>query len=150
MTGLPSRGYSQQPRRLELARLRAFCVLNAVLFLIVAVVLAALRLLIDEPLTGLLYPQEILCAVVLIVQASSLLRLRSAIGVDPAGQGRAVVTGRNVGAISLVLAGLVLVTGTIVLLVPTDASKFPTGAATVVAIVFSLYAYAGTTKVRRT
>ncbi|MEV4319278.1 hypothetical protein [Actinocrispum sp. NPDC049592] len=149
MTGLPNSGYSRQPRQAELVRLRAFCVLNAVLFLIVAVVLAFLRLLIDEPLAGLLYPQEILCAVVLIVQASSLLRLRSAIGIDPAGQGRAVITGRNVGAISLVLTGLVLVTGIVVVLLPADVSKFPTGAATVVAIVFSLYAYAGTTKVRR-
>jgi hypothetical protein len=148
VTGLPNRG-NVAPRQQELARLRTFCVLNAVLYLVVAALVAFLRVLIGEPVAVALLAQELLCAVVLVVLAASLLRVRGAIAGDPAGQGPAVGVGRRVGAIALGLAGLCVLGAVVVLLLPSAESKVPTALVSVVAVVFALYAYAGTTKLRR-
>jgi hypothetical protein len=125
-------------------------VLNAALYLVVAVLVAFLRVLIGEPVAVALLAQELLCAVVLIVLAASLLRVRGAITRDPAGHGPAVGAGRSVGALALGLAGLCVLGAVVVLLLPSTESKVPTALVSVVAVVFTLYTYAGMTKLRRT
>jgi hypothetical protein len=124
-------------------------VLNAVLYLVVAVLVAFLRVLIGEPVAVALLAQELLCAIVLVVLATSLLRVRGAIARDPAGQGPAVGAGRSAGAIALGLAGLCVLGAVVVLLLPSAESKLPTALVSVVTVVFALYAYAGMTKLRR-
>jgi hypothetical protein len=138
-------------RQAELARLRTFCLLNAVLYLFAAAVIAFLRLLIADSagVAVALLAQELLCAVSLIVLAALLLRVRGAIAADPAGQGPAIRTGRSAGLAALVTAAVCAAGAVVVLLLPEADSKLPTAAVSVVVIVSALYTYAGMTKLRR-
>ncbi|MET0133125.1 MAG: hypothetical protein ABW215_05980 [Kibdelosporangium sp.] len=145
MTGHPSSGWRDAgPRQEELARLRTFCVLNAVLFLVVAAAVAVLRLLVGEPFEPAFLAQELLCSAALVVLAATLLWVRGAIG-----RGPAVRAGGTARAISLVIALVCLAGGAIVVLTA-DGSTFPTVAVTAVVIVCAFYSYAGMSKLRAT
>jgi hypothetical protein len=155
VTGHPSSGGNAAPRQLELARLRTFCVLNAVLYLIVAVLIAFLRLLlaqlVDEPVkvTIAFMAQEMLCSLALIALAVVMLWVRGAITRDPAGQDGAVRAGRSAGVFALVIAAIVAAGAVVVALVPATDSKVPTIVVSGLVVVFALYSYAGMAKLRQ-
>ncbi len=140
----------------ELARLRTFFLLNAVLYLCTAALIAFLRLLlanlVDEGRVQVavsLLAQEQLCAVSLVVLATVLLWVREAITRDRAVQGPAVRAGRTARVVAL-LVGAVCVAGlVVVVLLPIADTMLPTAVVTGVVIVFALYTYAGMAKLPR-
>lgn len=152
VTGHQTSGPTWAQRQTELARLRTFCLLNAILYLIVAVltVFAPVLLagIVDSPVNIPLptLVQNLLCAIALVVLASLLLGLRAAIAHDPAVQGSAIRAARTTRVLALVVAVLIVVAGTVAFL--TTSTKLSTAAVSIVAVVFALYAYVGAAKLR--
>ncbi len=158
VTGRPSNGWGEgttdvSPGHLELARLRTFCLLNAVLYLCAAVLIAFFRLLVanlvDEGRVQVAAPllaQEQLCAASLIILAALLLWARGAINRDPAAQGSAARVGRIARVLALLIAAICAAGVVVVLLLSIADTTLPTVLVTGVVIVFALYTYAGMSK----
>lgn len=161
VTGRPSNASGAGPTpvapgSLELARLRTFCVLHAILYLCTAALIAFLRLLLAAftnggrvQVTGPLLAQEQLCSVSLMVLAGLLLRVRRAINLDQAEPGPAARLARTARALPLIIAAICGAGLVVVLLLSSADTTLPTKAATGVVIVFAFYAYAGMTKLPR-
>ncbi len=158
VTGRPSNGWSEgttdvAPSHLGLAPLRTFCLLNAVLYLCTAVLIAFLRLLlanlVDEgrvQVAAPLFAQEQLCAASLLVLAALLLRVRGAITRDPAARGPAARVGHIARVLAVFIAAICAAGLVVVLLLPIADTTLPTALVTGVVIVFALYTYAGVAK----
>jgi hypothetical protein len=157
VTGRPSNAWNEEatrvaPSHLELARLRTFCLLNAILYLCTAVLFAFLRLLltnlVDEraQVAVPLLVQEQLCAVSLIVFAVLLLRVRGMISLDQAAPEPVARAGRTARVLTLIIAAICAVGLVVVALLPHADTTIPTALVTGVAIVFALYTYAGMAK----
>ncbi len=141
--------------------MRTFCLLNAVLYLCVAALIAFLRLLlanlVDEGRVRLAVPllaQEQLCAVSLVVLAALLLWVRGAITRDPAAQGSvaqgpAARAGRIARMVALLVAAICAAGLIVVVLLPIADTTLPTVLVTGVVMVFALYTYAGMAKLPR-
>jgi hypothetical protein len=129
-----------------------FCLLNAILYLIVATLMAFAPVLlaglvdgpVDIPLPTLV--QNLLCTSALVVLASQLLWLRAAITHDPATQGSAMRAARTTRALALVVAVVIVAAGIAVLL--TTSAKLLAAAVSIIAVVFAMYTYAGAAKLR--
>jgi hypothetical protein len=158
VTGRPSNGWGEgttyvAPSHFELARLRTFCLLNAILYLCSAALIAFLHLLVAAlinegrvQVTAPLFAQEQLCSVSLIVLATLLLWVRGAITRDPAAQGPAARVGRIARVLALLIAAICAAGLVVVLLLPIADTTLPTALVTGVVIVFALYTYAGMAK----
>ncbi|MGH3934445.1 MAG: hypothetical protein ACRDS1_05625 [Pseudonocardiaceae bacterium] len=158
MTGRPSNGRGEPtarvaPSHLELARLRAFCLLNAVLYLCAAALIAFLRLLIanlvDEGRVQVAAPllaQEMLCAASLVVLAALLLWVRRAISPDQIARERVARVGRTARVLALLISAICAAGMVVVVLLPIADTTLPTALVTGVVIVFAFYTYAGMAK----
>lgn len=136
---------------LDYRAMRTFCLLNAALFLCVAVVFAFLRFLIGqgaavgETLQPALLAQEEFCAVLLVFFAALLLRVRAALtGPHLVQVGRNAKFGTLAGAMfcigGMCFAAIVPLSGEV------TAGRFPTIAATALTVVFAFFSYAGLSK----
>jgi hypothetical protein len=130
-----------------------FCLLNAILYLCTAALIAFLRLLlanlVDEGRVQVAVPllaQEQLCSVLLVVLATALLWVRETITQESAVQGSAARAERIARVVALLIAAICLAGVVVVLLLPIPQSTFPTVLVTGVVIVFALYTYVGMTK----
>ncbi|MGH3684260.1 MAG: hypothetical protein ACRDRU_12110 [Pseudonocardiaceae bacterium] len=149
MTGRPSNGSDEKTTYVAPShpvRLRLFCLLNAVLYLCVAALIAFLRLLlanlVDEGHVRVAAPllaQEQLCAASLVVLAALLLWARRAIGQDPAANGPAARVGRIARVLALVIAAICAVGLAVVTLLPIADSTLPTVLVTGLVILFTFY-----------
>lgn len=161
VTGRQSNGRGEPtscvaPSHLELARLRTFCLLNAVLYGCTAVLIAFLRLLtaylVDEGRVQVAVPllaQEMLCAASLIVLAALLLWVRRVISPDQLAQGQAARVGRTARVLALFISAICAAGVAVVVLLPIADTTLPTVLVTGVVMVFAFYTYAGMAKLAR-
>ncbi len=155
MTGRPSNETYAGPRPPELAGLRTFCMFNAVLYFVVALLIVAMRPLIalwmDEGRIDVELPllaQELLCAISLICLAALLLSVRSAIGrgaPDLRGALRWARLARR-GALAI---GAVVLLGLGAALLAAQGYKFPTGAVSVFVLFAAMWTHVGARKLPR-
>ncbi len=158
VTGRPNNGWDEgttyvASSHLELARLRTFCLLNAILYFCTGVLIVFLRLLVanlvNEGRVQVAVPllaQEQLCAASLVVLAGLLLWVRGVLSLGRAAQGRAARAGRIARVLALLVAAICAAGVVVVLLLPIADTTLPTALATGVVIVFALYTYAGMAK----
>jgi hypothetical protein len=130
--------------------------LNAILYLCVAALVAFLRLLlanlVNEGRVQVAAPfliQEQLCAVSLIVLAALLLWVRGTISLDQAEQRPAARAGRITRALTVLIAAICAAGLVVVVLLPIADTTLPTALVTGLVIVFALYTYAGMAKLPR-
>lgn len=161
MTGRPSNGWSEgtthvAPSPPELARLRTFCLLNAILYLCTSALTAALRLLlanlVDEGRVQL--PVPLVRAGTALRGVAGRARYGAAVGSrgDHPGSGWAGSggSGWRTARVVVLLVAAICVTGLVVVLRLSIADTvLPTVAVTGIVIVFALYTYAGMAKLPR-
>ncbi len=138
-------------RPLELARLRTFCALNAVLFFLVALLIVVMRpllaALIDEGRIDVALPlltQELLCAISLICLATLLLSVRGAIGGDSTDL-RALRWARLARRGALAIGAVVLL-GLSAVLLAAQGDKLPTVLVSGFVAVAAMWTYTGGAK----
>ncbi len=155
MTGRPSNETYAGPRPLELAPLRTFCTLNAVLYFVVALLIVAMRPLLalwmDEGRIDVELPllaQELLCAISLICLATLLLSVRGAIGGGSTDLHAAVRRARSARRGGLAI-GAVCLLGLSAVLLAAQGDKLPTVLVSGFVVVAAMWTYTGGAKLPR-